>query len=32
MKYELDYYDFDVFSNTFGGAHKDKKIMGFEGN
>ena len=32
MKYELDYYDFDVISNTFGEDHSDKKIVGFEGN
>ena len=32
MKYDLDYYNFDVFSNTFGEKYKDQSIIGFDGN
>ena len=32
MKYDLDYYDFDVFSSTFGEEFTDRSIMGFDGN
>ena len=32
MKYDLNYYDFDVFSNTFGEEFADRSVMGFDGN